>query len=66
MSVADDLMAHIAIDALNTLPDDRGAQMSHMKGLRHVCPAVINHNLFYPVRLLQPKLRRRRHLPDHL
>ena len=41
MHVADRMEAEEAADALQRLADDRGAQMPHVKGLRHVGAAVV-------------------------
>ena len=44
MDVPDHMMSHITADTLQTLSDDGGTKMSHMKGLRHVRSAVIDND----------------------
>lgn len=38
MNVADDIVAEVAVDALDALADDGGAQMADVQGLGHVRP----------------------------
>ena len=44
MHIADHRMSHKTSDALDALADDRRAQMSDMKRLRHVRSTVIDHD----------------------
>ena len=44
MDVADDVVAEVAVNALDALADDGGAQMADVQGLCHVWPAVVEHD----------------------
>ena len=44
MDVADDIVAEVAVDALDALADDGGTQVADVQGLCHVRPAVVEHD----------------------
>ena len=44
MNVADDVVTEVAVDALDALADDGGAQVADVQGLCHVRPAIVEHD----------------------
>ena len=56
MDIPDHIMPRITADPLDALPDHSRAKMSHVKRLRHIGAAVVNHNLLRRLWHLQPKL----------
>ena len=64
MHVADHFMSRKAADPFNALPDDRGPQVSHMKGLGDIGTAVIDDHLLFFRRERRAKAVRRSHFPE--
>ena len=61
MNVADHMVSQEFSQTLYALANYRRAQVSHMKRLGHIGPAVVHNDGFFFLRLLHSKLRGGRH-----
>ena len=62
MDIPDHVISLVAKNPFNTLPDDRRTQMPNMQRLRHIRPAVVDHNGLRRFLILNSKLFLRSHI----